>query len=288
MSERSGQTAKGKDGKTKYASLNLFDTYKGKSLEAHKPVVTPRHGLQSLGKVVSARRMPPPANLPSLKAENKGNDPNVSLVPKDGTGWASKQESVDPKSTDVLSAQPPESQQPVVSQTPASTQQNTPPPPETPASALATGAKSWAQASGTHGVLGDGGKGSNQPSPFSREEFPSLQAAGDPDRAGREQATTDQWYGPGPSLRPQNVTSWRDGGGRTLNVALPQEGVGVDGAGGTAEGASEGAQPSHQPQQQPAPPSHLPPRSSPASSPALAPQPVAPQFPAYRGIMPPF
>lgn len=38
MSERSGQTAKGKDGKTKYSSLNLFDTYKGKSLEAQKPV----------------------------------------------------------------------------------------------------------------------------------------------------------------------------------------------------------------------------------------------------------
>lgn len=60
-------------------------------------IVTPRHGLQSLGKVASARRMPPPANLPSLKAENKGNDPNVSLVPKDGTGWASKQEQADPK-----------------------------------------------------------------------------------------------------------------------------------------------------------------------------------------------
>lgn len=59
--------------------------------------VPPRHGLQSLGKVASARRMPPPANLPSLKAENKGNDPNVLLVPKDGTGWASKQEQADPK-----------------------------------------------------------------------------------------------------------------------------------------------------------------------------------------------
>lgn len=36
MSDRLGQTAKGKDGK-KYSSLNLFDTYKGKSLEIQKP-----------------------------------------------------------------------------------------------------------------------------------------------------------------------------------------------------------------------------------------------------------
>lgn len=55
-------------------------------------LVAARHGLQSLGKVAVSRRMPPPANLPSLKAENKGNDPNVSIVPKDGSGWASKQD----------------------------------------------------------------------------------------------------------------------------------------------------------------------------------------------------
>lgn len=54
--------------------------------------VAARHGLQSLGKVAVSRRMPPPANLPSLKAENKGNDPNVSIVPKDGSGWASRTE----------------------------------------------------------------------------------------------------------------------------------------------------------------------------------------------------
>lgn len=65
------------------------------SLFCH-PVV-PRHGLQSLGKVVTARRMPPPAHLPSLKSENKGNDPNVIIVPKDGTGWANKQEQPDQK-----------------------------------------------------------------------------------------------------------------------------------------------------------------------------------------------
>ena len=50
------------------------------------PVSTGRHGLQSLGKVGSARRMPPPAHLPSLKSENSGNDPTVNLVPSGGAG----------------------------------------------------------------------------------------------------------------------------------------------------------------------------------------------------------
>ena len=42
-----------------------------------------KHGLQSLGKVPTARRAP--ANLPSLKAENGGNDPAVNLVPSSGS-----------------------------------------------------------------------------------------------------------------------------------------------------------------------------------------------------------
>ncbi|XP_017336913.1 protein PRRC2A isoform X1 [Ictalurus punctatus] len=280
MSERSGQTAKGKDGKTKYASLNLFDTYKGKSLEVQKPVVAPRHGLQSLGKVASARRMPPPANLPSLKAENKGNDPNVSLVPKDGTGWASKPESADPKSTDVSSPPQPESQQPAASQTPAPSLPRTPPAQEAQTTAIAAGTRSWAQASVTHGVPGDGGKGSNQPSPFSREEFPTLQAAGDQDKAGKEQATADQWYGPGPSLRPQNVMSWRDGGGRALAPTIAGEGVAEGGVGGTM--GMEGAAGAPLLQNPP----HGPPRGSPTLP--LPQPPVGPQFPPYRGIMPPF
>lgn len=72
-----------------------------------------RHGLQSLGKIGSSRRIPPPANLPSLKSENSGNDPTVSLVPSGGGGWGSSKEKTDnppnsstPPPTTFQSSQP--------------------------------------------------------------------------------------------------------------------------------------------------------------------------------------
>ena len=47
--------------------------------------------MQSLGKVSQSRRVPIPANLPSLKKENLGNDPTVSLVPSGSSGWGKKE-----------------------------------------------------------------------------------------------------------------------------------------------------------------------------------------------------
>lgn len=80
-----------------------------------------------------------------------------------------------------------------------------------------------------------------------------------------------------------DVTSWRDGGGRLLAPTIAGEGVAEGGVGGAM--GMEGAAGAPLLQN----PTHGLPRNPPAGSPTLPlPQPVGPQFPPYRGILPPF
>ncbi|XP_072285244.1 protein PRRC2B-like [Pyxicephalus adspersus] len=229
MSVSLGQISKGKDGKNKYSSLNVFDKYKGNSIEAVRTTGKPRHGLKSLGTVTAARRMPPPVNLPSLKSENKGIDPNIIIVPKDGTGWAIKQEQPEQKSS---SATVPPQQESLLQQDlqnsvsklqklyNVNSQENI--------NLVLGGPKSWAQLNGKPPGQDGGSRGLNQLLSFSPEEFPTLKAAGEQDKAGKEKSVLDQSYGPGPSLRPQSkplalvsdVTSWREGGGRSISSSI--------------------------------------------------------------------
>ena len=64
-------------------------------------------GFQSLGKIV--KRMPGPAQLPSLRKENAGNDPTVNLVPTGG-GWGAgkedEQQDTNKELTNVASSPP--------------------------------------------------------------------------------------------------------------------------------------------------------------------------------------
>uniref|UniRef100_A0A8D3DW35 Proline rich coiled-coil 2B n=1 Tax=Scophthalmus maximus TaxID=52904 RepID=A0A8D3DW35_SCOMX len=277
MSDRLGQITKSKDGKSKYSSLSLFDKYKGKSIETQKNAVVPRHGLQSLGKVATARRMPPPAHLPSLKSENKGNDPNVIIVPKDGTGWANKQEQPDQKSSIASTTQLPESQSQLASQKAVSNLQK-PSPVANQENTNTGGPKQWAQLNGKAVEL-DGLRASNRLQPFSHEEFPTLKAAGEQDRVGKERSGFDPSYGPGPSLRPQNVTSWREGGGRNLQPSSLTLGLPADPEGKLTALGETGTPPA---------PSHPPSTAvTTSSSVVTAPSPVLdPKEPSLRPAQP--
>ncbi|XP_052823701.1 protein PRRC2C isoform X3 [Octopus bimaculoides] len=204
MSSLSGLGNKGEKGKGKFTSININNIYKGKSVETQKSTVTRQHGLQSLGKVGSVRRMPPPANLPSLKSENSGNDPSINLVPSGGSGWGTKEK--DSSGTQQQSSQP----QPattVPSGQVINKQVNT-----SGATINSTGVKSWSSV--TVGETSQSGILSHQ-SPLFHEEFPKLAPGGEEEKKEvKEEPGKETQFGPGPNLRPQNIANWREGSTR--------------------------------------------------------------------------
>ncbi|XP_061164829.1 protein PRRC2C-like isoform X2 [Saccostrea echinata] len=290
MSTFSGIGGKGDKGSNKYKALNINNIYQGKSVPTQKSTVARQHGLQSLGKVASMRRMPPPANLPSLKSENSGNDPNINLVPTGGSGWGTKEKEQE-KST-ATTSQPPLSQPSQATAVPSAlsttkttvaggsaavTSSTTP-------SGTNTAPKSWSSV-----ALGERGRTLGHHSPY-QEEFPTLKSAGeDKGKDGKkEEEGTDTQYGPGPSLRPQNVASWREGGGRG---AMQQQQSKPDSPSSPTGSMSQGQTETQQNGPQTSGPTEVPSQPPrPGSGPSGGPMPMGPPMgmpPQYR-MMPPY
>ncbi|KAJ6223719.1 hypothetical protein RDWZM_002264 [Blomia tropicalis] len=90
-SEATSTNSNSASSKQKFSALNINNLYKGKSLENPKAsVVVHKHGLQTVGKVGAGRRVPPPANIPSLKSSSSaGNLINNSNINSTSTSISS-------------------------------------------------------------------------------------------------------------------------------------------------------------------------------------------------------
>ncbi|XP_059094611.1 uncharacterized transmembrane protein DDB_G0289901-like [Tigriopus californicus] len=186
-------TSKGEKGK-RFQTLNINNLYQGPSSRPQHKLAPHKQGLQSLGKVPTARRAP--ANLPSLKAEG-----GSSLDGSTGNGWLSKEEkaaagnAVDGKEKS----------------------------PTTGPLSRTSGGGAGVDAGASMGMpqsLWRGKPGQsflNQRSPLFGQEFPSLQAQEESANGTLALKSggikTEHKYGPGPALRPQNSGTWAHGGG---------------------------------------------------------------------------
>ncbi|XP_011881857.1 PREDICTED: protein PRRC2C isoform X7 [Vollenhovia emeryi] len=212
MSTLSGIVSKGEKGKSKFQSLDINSLYRvsrGESLEPHqqKNTLPRKHGMQSLGKVPSARR--PPANLPSLKSETSSSDPAVSLVPSGGSGWATTKDSTSSTTTTTTTV--------------ATALDNT-----TTVSSTAQCAAGTTVSPALHSLLPTQQNASQPPFLDQTNNKSSWSAimsrSGDGGTPGNQQQSNRELnaqYGPGPSLRPQTEGSWIQGGSRTAGGPVP-------------------------------------------------------------------
>ena len=234
----------------------------GNSIEPQAKTVAPKHGMQSLGKVPSARRAPQPVNLPSLKSESgvtapESSNSNSSSSSTSGGGGGSSGTaplSSAPQTTPNPAGWTGSAQEAAAAASPAVTGSK-PPQSQSPAPsgvvAPATGPLPVVAAPGQQGPIPVQPRQATASTFLERkfqQEFPSLTAdsptsgppvkrvaiaqpptavAGpvpvSPSEIPRQESPQPLQYGPGPSLRPQTEGSWVQGG-RPSNIPPSAQG----------------------------------------------------------------
>lgn len=281
-STTSVSATKGEKGKSKYAALNINNLYKvslcsslrllvcfsftpvvlhlayfdclllcllqGNSIEPQAKAVAPKHGMQSLGKVPSARRAPQPVNLPSLKSEGTSGPENSIETSKPSSGTPAAVATASVSATTVPNQPTAPNSASAAATTAAGWTGSAPelsaavkpqsPAPSAPVLAVPVAlAAPVAVPVATASSVPTDARTAFLDRKF-QQEFPSLTSEPPqtsapsikknptvtqpppptpvqdlPARQDSPQPTIQ--YGPGPSLRPQTEGSWVQGGGRT-------------------------------------------------------------------------